>query len=400
MDIPSATRVKASPSSPPRGSIDTISQERSASPRFEGLRRRFRSSSNANSISSETLPTIEQDKPASKTEALRAAKRFLLSTVRNDWSYSTGGVSDTLSGVHIESREPLEYRARIDGSSDFESDGPSQKKATAMKKSAESDPYKFDSPDAIGTSILEKKRRKRKLFEEEIGWNEGVRTYAKRRDAWTGATERCPGKRKRLGSNFDAKNGRTGSSSTDVSTEWPSTSPSNQQSSSSDSMNPPDEKPGPWLPVYPPLLPDDNPVRANITPAAYSTIYSKVVIQSLTPTVPIPLTHMTYALIEGWKADNQWPSPSSASPTVIRLEGPSKKSSNLLRFRKYRVNGEKGRVKKGLGAVKKALVGESYEAEQPAVDLDFEEQLDAEAADNTELNRGLLVEGSSTHQHS
>lgn len=372
---------------------DANAQDRSSSPRFEGLRRRFRSSSNANSVSSETLPTLEPERPSSKTEALRAAKRFLLSTIRNDWTYSTGGVADALSGVQIESREPLDYRARVDGSSDFDSDGPRQKKpAAAARKSAENDPYRFDSPDAIGTSIIEKKRKKRKLFEEEMKWNEGVCNYAKRRDAWTGATNHWPGKRKRIGPGFDTGIPRTGSNSTDVSVEWPLSSQSpNQHSSSTDSMNPPDEEAGPWLPVYPPLLPDDNPVRANITPSAYPTIYSKVVIQSLTPTVPIPLTHMTYALIEGWKSDGAWPPQGSAPIASIA----SKKSSGLLKFRKNRTNGEKGRAKKGLFSVKKALGGEAPDVEH-GMELDFEEEerLDAE---NTELNRGLL-EGNSKDQ--
>lgn len=396
MDASPTTRMRASPTTTPRGSIDANGQERSASPRFEGLRRRFRSSSNANSISSETLPTVDVEKPSSKIEALRAAKRFLLSTIRSDWTYSTGGVTDTLSGVHIESREPLDYRARSDGSSDFESDGPGSKKRAGVSKSNENDPYKFDNPDAIGRSILEKQRKRRKLLEEEMEWNEGVRTYAKRRDAWTGATNRWPGKRKRMGPGFDTDNGRNGSNSTDVSAEWPlSTSSPNQQSSSTDSMAPLEEETGPWLPVYPPLLPDDNPVRANITPAAYATIYSKVVLQSLTPTVPIPLTHMTQALIQGWKAEGAWPPQATAPVTSVNHES-SRKSSGLLKFRKYRTNSEKSRVKKSLGVVKKALVGEPHEND-PGIDLDFEEQQDAEAAENTELNKGL-VEGSSTHQ--
>jgi Protein of unknown function (DUF4050) len=384
--------------SAPRDSTDTNARDRSNSPRFEGFRRRFRSSSNTNSVSSETLPTVEAEKLSGRTEALKAAKRFLLSTIRNDWAYTTGGVSDTLSGVHIESREPLDYRARVDGSSDFESDGPSQKRAAAAaRRSAENDPYKFDSPDAIGTSIIEKKRKKRKLFEEEMVWNEGVRTYAKRRDKWTGATNRWPGKRKRMGPGFDTGVVRTGSDSTDVSVEWPLSSQSpNQPSSSTDSMNNPDEEAGPWLPVYPPLLPDDNPVRANITPNAYPTIYNKVVIQSLTPTVPIPLTHMTYALIEGWKGDGAWPPQGTAPVPSASLQG-NKKSSGLLKFRKLRASSEKSRVKKGLSSVKKALVGEAFD-NQPGVELDFEEEerLDAE---NSELNRGLL-EGNSTRRHS
>jgi len=298
--------------------------------------------------------------------------------------------------VHIESREPIDYRARADGSSDFESDVPASKKKAGGSKSLENDPYRFDNPDAIGTSIMEKRRRKRKLFEEEVEWNEGVRTYAKRRDAWTGATNHWPGRRKRMGPGFDTGSGRHGSNSTDVSAEWSLTAASpNPQTSSSDSVAPPDEEPGPWLPVYPPLLPDDNPVRANITPAAYAIIYSKVVIQGLTPTVPIPLTHMTQALIQGWKAEGQWPPQGTVPITAVVHEG-SRKSSGLLKFRKHRANGEKSRVKKGFGAMKKALVGEPYEND-PEVDLDFEEQQDAEAAENTELNKGLL---DSTHQHS
>jgi hypothetical protein len=398
MDASPTSEMISSPNSPSRCSVDVKGQERSASPRFEGLRRRFRSSSNANSASSETLPTVDVEKPSGKTEALRAAKRFLLSTIRNDWTYSTGGVSDTLSGVRIDSREPLDYRTRVDGSSDFESDGPGSKKRAGASKSAENDPYKFDSPDAIGTSIIEKKTRKRKLFEEEMEWNEGARIYAKRRDAWTGATSCWPGKRKRMGPGFDTGNSRNGSNSTDVSGDFPlSTSSPKQQSSSTESMAPIEEEPGPWLPVYPPLLPDDNPVRANITPAAYATIYSKVVLQSLTPTVPIPLTHMTQALIQGWKAEGAWPPQSTAPANATTHEG-SRKSSGLLKFRKYRATGEKSRVKKGLGAVKKALVGDQHENDL-GVDLDFEEQQDAEAAENTELNKGLL-EGRSTHEHS
>lgn len=397
MDASPPNGMKSSPSTTPRGSVDANGQERSASPRFEGLRRRFRSSSTINSASSDTLPRVDAEKPSGKTEALRAAKRFLLSTIRNDWTYSTGGVTDTLSAVHIESREPLDYRARVDGSSDFESDGPGSKKRAG--KYTGNNPYKFDSPDAIGTSLTEKKTKKRKVFEEEMEWNEGVRTYAKRRDAWTGATNHWPGKRKRMGPGFEKGLTRNGSNSTDISGEWPLATSSPKQSSSADSMAPAEEGPGPWLPVYPSLLPDDNPVRANITPAAYTTIYSKVVIQSLTPTVPIPLTHMTQALIQGWKAEGAWPPQSTAPVTVVSHEG-TKKSSGLLKFRKYRANGEKSRVNKGLGAVKKALGGEPHTHEtDPGVDLDFEEQQDAEAAENTELNKGL-IEGSSTHQHS
>jgi hypothetical protein len=61
------------------------------------------------------------------------------------------------------------------------------------------------------------------------------------------------------------------------------------------------------IPVVEPLLPSSNPVRSSITPAIYSSIYSKVVVQGLTPTVPINLADVTKAMVEGWKSDGQWP---------------------------------------------------------------------------------------------
>jgi hypothetical protein len=55
------------------------------------------------------------------------------------------------------------------------------------------------------------------------------------------------------------------------------------------------------------MIATSNPIRASITPAMFPSIYSKVVIQGLTPTVPINLADMTKAMVQGWKADGQWP---------------------------------------------------------------------------------------------
>ncbi|KAL4879152.1 hypothetical protein BJY04DRAFT_220514 [Aspergillus karnatakaensis] len=92
------------------------------------------------------------------------------------------------------------------------------------------------------------------------------------------------------------------SASSAIPTSSPSTS--STSTTTSDPSNPFHD---PLIPVVPSLISTSNPIRASITPAMYPSIYSKVVIQGLTPTVPINLSDMTKAMVQGWKADGQWP---------------------------------------------------------------------------------------------
>lgn len=64
----------------------------------------------------------------------------------------------------------------------------------------------------------------------------------------------------------------------------------------------------PYIPVVPSIISKTNPIRASITQSMYPSIYSKVVVQGLTPTVPINLADVTKAMVQGWKSDGQWPS--------------------------------------------------------------------------------------------
>ncbi|OGE51414.1 hypothetical protein PENARI_c013G09666 [Penicillium arizonense] len=73
----------------------------------------------------------------------------------------------------------------------------------------------------------------------------------------------------------------------------------------------------PLLPVAPPFISDDNPVRATINPAIYPSIYTKVVVQGMTPTVPVNLAHLTKAMVQGWKSDGQWPPKPAATSIVL-----------------------------------------------------------------------------------
>ncbi|KAF7593727.1 hypothetical protein BBP40_011019, partial [Aspergillus hancockii] len=72
----------------------------------------------------------------------------------------------------------------------------------------------------------------------------------------------------------------------------------------------------PFIPVVPSLISTSNPIRASITPSMYPSIYSKVVVQSLTPTVPINLADVTKAIVQGWRSDGQWP-PKPANTSIV-----------------------------------------------------------------------------------
>ncbi|EAW14142.1 DUF4050 domain-containing protein [Aspergillus clavatus NRRL 1] len=82
---------------------------------------------------------------------------------------------------------------------------------------------------------------------------------------------------------------------------------------------PPSQVRDPLIPLAPSLIPLSNPVRASITPTMYPSIYSKVVVQGLTPTVPINLADLVKAMVQGWKSDGQWP----PKPTSIVLQDDS-----------------------------------------------------------------------------
>lgn len=70
--------------------------------------------------------------------------------------------------------------------------------------------------------------------------------------------------------------------------------------------------------------------------------------------MPVPLPDMIGALVQGWKSEGNWP-PKSGGPTSSIIQEGGKRASELLKFRRCENGGEKGRVRKGVGAVKKAL---------------------------------------------
>ena len=232
----------------------------------------------------------------SNQTASREARRFLAERVRDDWDWpNTPHLwSDSIEEV----RGVTEFRERYYGTTS------GSEAETEPDTNAGIDPYKFDSPDSIAVAVeskLEDRKRKRKaMLEEEMYWNEGVACFVQRRNAWTGATAvKKYNMNKRISTislpGIKMTNDITNSeeSSHNDSNITLSTSQFTQDLES-------------LAPIARPLLPH-NPIRDSISPKTYPEIYSKVVISSRSPSVPINLTDMTRALVQGWKENGEWP---------------------------------------------------------------------------------------------
>ncbi|EXJ54581.1 hypothetical protein A1O7_09922 [Cladophialophora yegresii CBS 114405] len=371
--------------SSPRPSVDGHGHV--APPFLHTLTQRLRKGSSASSQYTDSAPSnpVTVD-PLSKTEATRAARRMILSLVRDDWDWPNlppEALAD--DNKRILPREPISFRLREEAQSDIEAEVPHN------KRRSKSDPYKFESPDTVGDVIAERRRKRRKQAEEEMAYNEGLRIWQERRDAWTGAlqhrpynnrpterrpspTTKRPSYKSRLSQVFvrdkaadHNPRAHSQSLSTDGGSSWPASpvSPTPESSSinSLEAVTPgittgtttnttvepntpltpvsttvptasssSTTEPGPWLPIYPPMLPKDDIISEKIKPAAYPTIYSKIVVQGLSPNIPIPLSHMIPALVEGWKSEGNWP-PQPSAPLAADVKR-GRKSSTFAKWRK------------------------------------------------------------------
>lgn len=286
--------------------------------------------------------------------AARAAKRFLDDRTRNDWAYPQLPPSWEHSDEEV--RNATDFRERYYGESES-SDSDIEPK-TGASKDAEHNAYKFDNPDAIADAVdctREKRRKRRRMrLEEEMAENEGLRIWVERRDAWTGASSvRKYGPYSSLKPpppsaipQHDSGNGAEDTMQLDLQPTTSSLSPTEDRSDTFD-----------LCPVAPRLL-SDNPIRASINPSAYSDIYAKIVTSSRTPSVPINLSDMTKALVQGWKDTNEWPP--KAGP-IDPLAGKKRSGGVLGGGREGLGRGEGGfihrhpHLEKGVGSVKKIL---------------------------------------------
>ncbi|KAL6717349.1 hypothetical protein ACLMJK_005264 [Lecanora helva] len=258
---------------------------------------------------------FKSSKKTSKTTetVARAAKREISEKVREDWTWSPGNTPPKSPFDNT-----TEWRER---ESDSEYGPPSPV--------LNADPYRFDSPESVARPGVSKKRKRRMLLEEEMEWNDGLRTFQERRNAWTGAKMRPPSPRREAIS-------PCGMTDEDTQLHTPDSSSTDFHSSSSSSLPPM------LVPVAPSILPPDNPIRASIKPSTYPSIYDKIIIRGLTPTIPINLKDVVHAVVAGWKKDGEWP--------------PKSETEKVGESQDVGTRGEGRRLaRKGVGRVKKAL---------------------------------------------
>ncbi|KAL8737157.1 MAG: hypothetical protein Q9181_001975 [Wetmoreana brouardii] len=339
-----------------------------------------------------------------RTIAIQNAKREVLANIKEDWTWPPSTLS--CENRFPRRRPSTKWRERESDCSPLASRSPSP---------SSKDPYRFESPDSVGTPLNESTRaKKRKLINDEVEWNVGLKTFIERRDYWTGAEVQPVGKesREHKPSSSDSVSRKLSRFGIDQETapataassqssdrlqlsETTSSSPASNRSlptpssspifspisstrvsqasevscsapvySSSPSQfqttaNDPDEDMMTLIPIAPPLLsPTTHPSLPPILTSTYPTIYSKVVIQSLAPSVPINLSHIVGSLVQGWKEDGEWPPKAS----IQEQKGP-RKDSLKEKMRALRVGeggagdvGLRERVaRRGVGKVRRAL---------------------------------------------
>ena len=232
--------------------------------------------------------------------------------VRHDWEYP---VLPTLARPDLPPETP--YTERSFTLSSPSPSPPCSPLATAVgaprrvtRAFQNHDPYRFADPSTIGSSIAERKAKRRRIMREEAASNPGLRTFMARRNAWTGAlvAQKPPDAPARHDVVVSHSVPDPLARSQDQSESSPegTSNPSGGQGFSSPNALLADSAVE-FLPLPPPLIPPSHPVRARISKASYPTIYSRVVVQGTRPTVPINLADMTRALVKGWQSDGEWP---------------------------------------------------------------------------------------------
>ncbi|KAK5000600.1 hypothetical protein LTR66_000573 [Elasticomyces elasticus] len=258
--------------------------------------------------------------------------------------------------------EAKEWRERTYSSADMSSSEVEESPKSMSSRHSAGQLFKFDSPDSIEDAMvarrMRRKRKREKALNDEISWNEGLAHFVARRNAWSCAqnTDAKPtttvGAIRPRKEAVDVKDPISisphsdGSSSPTSSTSAASPSKSfpSRQSTPANPRNPPltavltDEV---RIPLAPPLIPSSNLIRARVKPSLYPEIYSKIIVQSKAPSIPLNLADVTRALVQGWKDDGEWP--------------PKEKPLEPLAGSRKNAKGNHMHLKKGVAAVTRVL---------------------------------------------
>lgn len=287
--------------------------------------------------------------------------------------------SDAESIYSTVSEDAAHFRPRAEWTSDLSD---SERELSAPHHKPLLSPFRFDSPDSVGAAVKSarqaRRARRRRELREEKRWNDGLACFAARRDAWTGArtvrvrppraaaaarqatsSPTSPMSPRRLF--WRSSHSRTGSGGSAIGgaplaavvsapvpsardaapalspttthasnhTEGTSVTPPSSEgdaqqchrqmsSSSTNGAAAVDCPVQTLLPIPPPLIPAQNPMRASIQPGIYASIYDKVVVHSMQPSCPINLSDMVSSCVVGWKRDGEWPPSSTVAAAQVR----------------------------------------------------------------------------------
>ena len=272
----------------------------------------------------------------------------------------------------------VEWRERV-YSSMSDSEGNTKVGDDSDTDAGVSERFQFENADSVGAQLIDrravKKRKRAKALVEEMAWNDGLAHFTLRRDAWCSARPVAPPTTHTSEDEADneeeeepvadsTSTSGDGSSSRDSTSDTSSTTPASSPSSTPDLPStagkirstapnsiPPVEV---LIPVAPPLLPN-HPIRRRITTSLYPEIYSKVIVQCRAPSVPINLQTLIKALVQGWKADGEWP-PKSTANNANNTTAPEKsgRSSSIV-GRKKNGRREPSGIRESVKAVVSAL---------------------------------------------
>lgn len=285
----------------------------------KNLAQRHRNLANTNSISEYEADLTSSDRNKQK----RALRIFLAEKVRSDWSFPWPPAKDpiseseeisTLQGTDQKTSKftDCEWKERDEWLSNLSDVG------EKILSNASTLPLSPNSPiislsnssgiEKIEDSLKEKRRIIKESYEKELLWNDGLRCFTARRDAWTQArvTSRPALKSPTSFTQVENENDEKDTGSKELEMEFVLE-----------------------IPIAASIIPAENFVRKSITPRAYSVIFDKVVMNSIVPTCPINLRDVTRSCVEGWKRNGEWPS-SCITESLPRKEGTRMSTASLF----------------------------------------------------------------------
>ncbi|CAC9889586.1 unnamed protein product [Aureobasidium pullulans] len=283
----------------------------------------------------------------------RKARAFLQENVKNDWSYpnaphdlpwndqasvhSTTSTLPTVSDLTLDVGK--EVNAHILANTTSEPDGIDPATIAGWREREHSDGEDsgsdddaapvYETPESVGDTLgarkAQRRLRRQRRLERDMKKNIGLAHWSAQRNAWTNAQYK------------DSVNQPQPPAASGPAT---ATRPVTGASPDAELL----------IPVARQLLPD-NPIRSRISTSTYSDIYTKIILQGRTPSIPINLSDITRSLVQGWKEEGNWPpKPTPAEPSLVKKNGhPQIKKSLKNMGRILGIGGPGVPIEKGSG---------------------------------------------------